>query len=309
VSDLRELPVPDGLDGMRVDAGLSKLLGLSRTTVATLADSGDVVVDGRAVGKSDRLVAGSWLEVTLPPPAQPVTVQAIPVEGLVVLHEDDDVVVIDKPVGVAVHPSPGWTGPTVVGGLAAAGIRISTSGAAERQGVVHRLDAGTTGVMVVAKSEHAYTVLKRAFKERTVEKVYHALVQGHPDPTRGTIDAPIDRHPKHDYKWAVVASGRPSVTHYEMLEAFRAASLLEVHLETGRTHQIRVHFSALHHPCVGDLTYGADPVLAKRLNLTRQWLQAKSLSFHHPADGEWVTFESQYPDDLRIALDRIRSES
>src|SRR5689334_3495982 len=153
---------------MRVDAGLSKLLGLSRTAVATLADSGDVVVAGRAVGKSDRLVAGAWLEVTLPPPAQPVTVQAIPVEGLVVLYEDDDVVVVDKPVGVAVHPSPGWTGPTVVGGLAAAGIRISTSGAAERQGVVHRLDAGTTGVMGVAKSEDAYTVLKRAFKGRTV---------------------------------------------------------------------------------------------------------------------------------------------
>ncbi len=174
-------------------------------------------------------------------------------------------IVVDKPVGVAAHPSPGWTGPTVVGGLAAAGVRVSTSGAAERQGVVHRLDVGTTGVMVVAKSEHAYTVLKRAFKERTVDKGYHALVQGHPDPTDGTIDAPIDRHPKHDYKFAVVASGRPSVTHYRTLEAFRAASLVDIKLETGRTHQIRVHFAALRHPCVGDLTYGADPVLAKRL--------------------------------------------
>ena len=163
--------------------------------------------------------------------------------------------------------------------------------------------------MVVAKSEHAYTVLKRAFKERTVDKGYHALVQGHPDPIDGTIDAPIDRHPKHDYKFAVVAGGRPSVTHYETLEAFRAASLVDIRLETGRTHQIRVHFSALRHPCVGDLTYGADPVLAKRLGLTRQWLHARRLGFDHPADGRWVEFTSEYPDDLRAALDRLIAES
>ena len=306
----RTLPVPDGLDGMRVDAGLAKLLGLSRTAVAAIAESGDVSLDGRPAGKSDRLTAGAWLEITLPEPERPVTeVPAIEVPGLVVLYEDDDIVVVDKPVGVAAHPSPGWTGPTVIGGLAAAGVRVSTSGAAERQGVVHRLDVGTTGVMVVAKSEHAYTVLKRAFKERTVEKGYHALVQGHPDPSAGTIDAPIDRHPKHDYKFAVVAGGRPSVTHYETLEAFRAASLVDIRLETGRTHQIRVHFAALRHPCVGDLTYGADPVLAKRLNLTRQWLHARRLAFHHPADGRWVEFTSAYPADLRTALDRLTEES
>ncbi|MEV4316415.1 RluA family pseudouridine synthase [Actinocrispum sp. NPDC049592] len=294
---------------MRVDAGLSKLLGLSRTVVAAIAEAGDVVVDGRPVGKSDRLIAGSWLEVTLPAPDRPVELIPVPVEGLRVIFEDDDIVVVDKPVGVAAHPSPGWTGPTVIGGLAAAGVRVSTSGAAERQGVVHRLDVGTTGVMVVAKSEHAYTVLKRAFKERTVEKIYHAVVQGHPDPSSGTIDAPIDRHPKHDYKFAVVASGRPSVTHYEVLEMFRAASLVEVKLETGRTHQIRVHFSALHHPCVGDLTYGADPTLAKRLGITRQWLHARTLGFEHPADGRWVEFTSEYPADLDTALERLRSES
>lgn len=308
MSDSRTLPVPDGLDGMRVDAGLSKLLGLSRTVVAALAESGDVLVDGRPAGKSDRLLAGTWLEVTLPEPARPIEVQAIAVEGLIVLHQDDDVVVVDKPVGVAAHPSPGWSGPTVIGGLAGAGIRISTSGAAERQGVVHRLDVGTTGVMVVAKSERAYTVLKRAFKERTVEKRYHALVQGHPDPSVGTIDAPIDRHPKHDYRWAVVADGKPSVTHYETIEAFRAASLLDVKLETGRTHQIRVHFSALRHPCVGDLTYGADPALAKRLGLTRQWLHARTLGFHHPDDGRWVEFTSEYPADLAAALELLAAD-
>lgn len=306
MTSARALPVPDGLDGMRVDAGLSRLLGLSRTVVAELAESGDVLLDGRAAGKSDRLVAGSLLEVTLPGPDEPVTVRAVPVDGLIVLYQDDDIIVVDKPVGVAVHPSPGWSGPTVVGGLAAAGISIATSGAAERQGVVHRLDAGTTGVMVVAKSEHAYSTLKRAFKDRTVDKRYHAVVQGLPDPSRGTIDAPIDRHPKHDYKFAVVDGGRPSITHYEVIEAFPNASLVDVKLETGRTHQIRVHFSALRHPCVGDLTYGADPMLAKKLGLTRQWLHARTLGFAHPDDGRWVEFTSEYPADLEHALELLR---
>ena len=191
--------------------------------------------------------------------------------------------VVDKPVGVAAHPSPGWTGPTVIGGLAAMGHTIATSGAAERQGVVHRLDVGTTGLMVVAKSEQAYSALKRAFKEREVEKRYHAVVQGHLDPLRGTIDAPIDRHPGHDYKWAVVSGGKPSVTHYDTLEAFPAASLLDVKLETGRTHQIRVHFSALRHPCVGDLTYGADPTLSARLGAGPAVAARPGARLHPPA--------------------------
>jgi 23S rRNA pseudouridine1911/1915/1917 synthase len=293
---------------MRVDAGLARLLGLSRTVVAELAEGGRVEVDGRAAGKSDRLVAGGWLEVELPDPPAPADITG-PVEvvaGLRVLYADDDIVVVDKPVGVAAHPSPGWTGPTVLGGLAALGLRISTSGAAERQGIVHRLDVGTTGVMVVAASERAYTALKRAFKERTVTKRYHAVAQGHLDPSRGTIDAPIDRHPRQDHRFAVVAGGKPSVTHYETLEAFRAASLLDVELETGRTHQIRVHLAALRHPCVGDLTYGADPTLAARLGLSRQWLHARSLGFDHPADGRRVEFTSPYPEDLERALDLLR---
>jgi 23S rRNA pseudouridine1911/1915/1917 synthase len=268
-----------------------------------------VVVDGRVRGKGDRLSSGSWLEVELPPPPTEPTAPSEPVEGLVVVHDDDDVVVVDKPVGVAAHPSPGWEGPTVVGGLAAAGYRVSTSGAPERQGVVHRLDAATTGLMVVAKSERAYTSLKAAFKERTVDKGYAALVQGHPDPSRGTIDAPIDRHPRHDWRFAVVSGGRPSVTHYEVAEAFAAASLVDVHLETGRTHQIRVHFSAMRHPCVGDLTYGADPTLAARLGVSRQWLHAVRLGFAHPDDGRWVEFTSEYPPDLAGALAILRAEA
>ena len=302
----RSLPVPDGLSGERLDSGLARLLGLSRSRVAQLADEGHVQVNGQQAGKSERLSAGAWLEVTLPASPAPRDVPPVRVDGLRVVYEDDDLVVVDKPVGVAAHPSPGWDGPTVVGHLRAAGSAVATSGAAERQGIVHRLDVGTSGLMVVAKSEHAYSVLKRAFKERTVAKTYHALVQGHPDPSRGTIDAPIGRHPRHDWRWAVTADGKPSVTHYDTVEAHRFASLLEIGLETGRTHQIRVHMSAVKHPCVGDLTYGADPALAERLGLSRQWLHAVRLGFEHPATGAPVSYESPYPDDLAAALEVVR---
>ncbi|WP_432013361.1 RluA family pseudouridine synthase [Streptomyces cucumeris] len=309
IPEIRTLPVPDGLEGERVDAAIARMFGFSRTKAAELAAAGKVQVDGSVAGKSDRVSGGAWLEVEMPQAAPPVQIVAEPVEGMEIVHDDDDIVVIVKPVGVAAHPSPGWSGPTVIGGLAAAGFRIATSGAAERQGIVHRLDVGTSGLMVVAKSERAYTLLKQQFRERTVDKRYHALVQGHPDPLSGTIDAPIGRHPQHDYKWAVTSDGKPSVTHYDLIEAFRAASLLDIKLETGRTHQIRVHMSAHRHPCVGDLTYGADPTLAKRLKLTRQWLHAVRLGFEHPADGGWAEFESVYPDDLQRALDIVRAES
>jgi len=161
----------------------------------------------------------------------------------------------------------------------------------------------------VAKSEPAYSALKRAFREREVDKRYHALVQGHPDPLRGTVDAPIGRHPAGDGRFAVTTGGRPSVTHYDTIEAFRAASLIEVKLETGRTHQIRVHMAALRHPCVADRLYGADPVLADRLGLTRQWLHAVRLGFAHPADSHWAEFSSAYPADLAHALEVLSSES
>ena len=304
MTDVRTLPLPDGLDGLRLDVALSRLFGLSRTSAADLVDAGSVTVDGREVNKSERVRRGAVLEVTLPGVEAPA-LPAEPVPGLVIVYEDDDIVVVDKPVGVAAHPSPGWTGPTVIGGLAAAGHRIATSGAAERQGVVHRLDVGTTGLMVVAKSELAYSVLKDAFRNRDVDKRYAALVQGHPDPSRGTIDAPIDRHPTHDYRWAVVAGGRDSVTHYETVEAFRAATLLDVRLETGRTHQIRVHMAAINHPCVGDLMYGADPTLAARLGLDRQWLHAKALRFAHPRDRRPMEFERPPPADLQRALELL----
>ncbi len=304
--DRRTVTVPDGLAGERVDAAIARMFGLSRTRAADLILSGHVSVDGRPPAKSDRVEPGSMLDVAIPAVIDPVAIVPETVEGIKIVHDDEAIVVIDKPVGVAVHPSPGWSGPTVVAHLAAAGFRISTSGAAERQGIVQRLDVGTSGVMVIAKSERAYSVLKNAFRNRTVDKTYHALVQGHPDPLSGTVDAPIARHPKHDYKFTVRADGKASVTHYETLEAHRFASLLEVHLETGRTHQIRVHMAALKHPCVGDITYGADPTLAARVGLDRQWLHAVRLGFEHPESGEQVEYESDYPDDLQHALDSLR---
>ncbi|GLY82691.1 RluA family pseudouridine synthase [Actinoallomurus iriomotensis] len=309
MAEHRSLPVPDGLEGERLDAALARLFGLSRTRAAEVIAAGDVLVDGQAGAKSDRMQAGSWLEVTLPAPPSAPKPRPEPVPGMTILYEDADIVVVNKPIGVAAHPTPGWTGPTVLEGLLGSGHTVATSGAAERQGIVHRLDANTTGAMVVAKSELAYSMLKRAFKERTVDKRYQALVQGHPDPLRGTIDAPIDRHPSGDGRFAVVAGGRPSVTHYDTIEAFRALSLLDIKLETGRTHQIRVHMSAVRHPCAGDLAYGADPTLAARLGLRRQWLHAVRLGFDHPADGHWVEFESPYPDDLVHALEVAAAES
>ncbi len=299
----RSLPVPEGLEGERVDSALARMLGVSRTAAAELAAAGGVTVNGVVVAKSERLEAGAWLEVELPEPVPVAAPQAVP--GLTIVREDDAIIVVDKPVGVAAHPSPGWEGPTVVGGLLAAGHTLASAGAAERQGIVHRLDVGTSGLMVVAKTDAAYSDLKEQFRQREVSKTYHALVQGHPDPLRGTIDAPIGRLRGADHRFGVVSDGRPSITHYDTLEAFRYATLLTIGLETGRTHQIRVHMSATRHPCVGDLTYGADPVLAHRLRLNRQWLHAVELSFRHPETGETVIVTSPYPADLADALVRL----
>jgi 23S rRNA pseudouridine1911/1915/1917 synthase len=224
-----------------------------------------------------------------------------------ILFQDADLVVIDKPVGVAAHPSPGWSGPTVTGSLRAMGIQLASLGPDEREGIVHRLDVGTSGVMVVAKSSDAHRSLKAQFKDRKVKKVYHALAQGHLDPAVGTIDAPIDRHPKEDHRFAVVASGKASVTHYEALEYFPAVTLARIELETGRTHQIRVHFSALKHPLVGDLTYGADPRLAESLSMRRPWLHAMELELTHPRTGEHLHFTAAYPKDLAESIESLRT--
>ncbi len=304
MSETRYLPVPDALVGQRADVALARMLGLSRSKAADVVSNGGVILDGVVLGKSDLLHDGILI-IDLPDERGAAPEPPIP-GGLRLVYEDTDIVVIDKPVGVAAHASVGWAGPTVTGGLAAAGITVAPVGVAERQGIVHRLDVGTSGLMVVAKTTPAYSALKRAFKERAVEKVYHAIAQGHIEPSEGTIDAPIGRHPTADYKFAVVEGGRPSITHYAVLEMMPGASLVEVHLETGRTHQIRVHMQAIRHPLVGDVTYGADPVLAKKLCLTRQWLHAYELAFEHPTMGGMVRFASDYPQDLADALVALR---
>ena len=297
------LQVDESQQGLRIDALLSSNFELSRTKVAADIDAGSVLVNGKLALKSHRVVLGD--KIVYNPIVKEAINPADQVTDIPILFADEDVVVIDKPVGVAVHPSPGWEGPTVIASLNALGHRISTSGAPERQGIVHRLDVGTSGVMVVAKSELAYESLKNQFRERTVKKIYHALVQGHPDPSKGTIDAPIDRHPQENYKYAVVNGGKDSVTHYETIEAFAGASLLKIELETGRTHQIRVHMAAIKHTCIGDSMYGADPKLATKLELHRQWLHATQLTLLHPKKGQDVTFNSTYPQDLSSSLSRI----
>jgi len=281
-------------------------LGMSRSAVADLIEAGLVQQNSHVVSKSDSLVQDAWLNITLPAPKAPLALVAELVPDLKVVYQDEDIVVVDKPAGVAAHPSVGWDGPSVGGALLAMGIEMSTSGVAERQGIVSRLDVGTSGLMVLTKTEIAYSRMKQAFRDRVVDKTYHALVQGHPDPSSGTIDAPIARHPKHEYKFTVSQDGKPSVTHYKTLEAFVAASLLEVQLETGRTHQIRVHFSSFKHPLVGDTLYGCDPKLAAKLGMERQWLHAMKLGFIHPTKGEYVLFESSYPKDLEESLALLR---
>ena len=303
----RTLSVPEGVAGERIDSALTRVLGLSRTAVVRLLEDGDITTSGKAMGKSDKVAAGQIIEVLMPEEKHSEPIPLTPILGLSIIYNDDSIVVIDKPVGCAAHPSPGWEGPTVVGALSAAGYTISTSGPAERAGIVHRLDVGTSGLMVVAKTDQAYSFLKDAFKTRTVTKIYHALIQGHMDPSTGTIDAPIDRHPKEDHRFAVVANGKESITHYEVIEFYRGVSLVKVELETGRTHQIRVHFSALRHPLVGDLTYGADPVLAASLSMSRPWLHAMQLELTHPLTGERLAFNAPYPADLTNALALLSS--
>lgn len=300
------LPVPEAREGERLDAGLAKMLGISRTMAAEVIESGGVSLDGKLLNKSHRLSEGEILQVVLVEKPAEVKIEAEDVPELKIVFQDEHIVVVDKPFGVVSHPSQGFVGPSVGGVLLARGIELATSGAQERQGIVQRLDVGTSGLMVLAKGERAYSVLKQAFRDRTPKKTYHALVQGHPDPAAGTIDTPIARSQRHDYKFTISQTGKPAVTHYRVMEMLPSAALLEVGLETGRTHQIRVHFAHFRHPLVGDPLYGSDPKLAAKLDLGRQWLHAVRLGFSHPISGEWVEFSSDYPNDLEIALGRLR---
>jgi 23S rRNA pseudouridine1911/1915/1917 synthase len=299
--------IDESLAGERVDTAISRLLGISRSAAADVCESGGARVGKKTLGKSDRVNLADQLEIEPPKPPEELKVVATPVDDLLIIYQDDDLVIVDKPAGVVAHPTVGFEGPTVAGALLARGIQLSTSGAQERQGIVQRLDVGTSGLMMLAKSELAYSRLKQAFRDRTVKKIYHAIIQGHPDPMEGTFDAPIARHPKAEFKFAVMEDGKPSITHYKALELFAAVALCEINLETGRTHQIRVHFSAFKHPLLGDTMYGADPALAKKLGIDRQWLHAKELGFSHPITGELMHFVSEYPKDLAEVLVKLRA--
>ena len=298
----RAIQIDQDQDGQRVDTALAKDLELSRSVVADLLNAGDVLQGKKPLSKSDRVSAGDRLTVLMPAIYDPLELKETPIDTLEIIYDDDDVVVVNKPVGCAAHASPGWMGPTVVGALLARGYRISTTGPQERQGIVQRLDAGTSGLMLLAKHERSYISMKNQFRSRSIEKVYRTLIQGHIDPAEGSIDAPIGRHPREDYRFAVVADGKASITHYELIEYYQGASLLKVVLETGRTPQIRVHFNALRHPLVGDLAYGGDPVLAARLELKRPWLHALELSFNQPSSDKRITLNAPLPEDLTRAL-------
>jgi 23S rRNA pseudouridine1911/1915/1917 synthase len=299
--------IPDGITGERADVVLAGVLGLSRSKVQDALEAESIKVNGKVAQSNTRVYTGDWVVADLEHLERGVQVIPTRVENLSILYEDSDLVVVNKPAGIASHPSLGWDGPDVLGALAERGVSIATSGASERQGIVQRLDVGTSGCMVLAKSEFAYSHLKDQFRQRSVSKIYHALIQGRLDPSEGTIDAPIARHPQHDYKFAVMAGGRDAITHYRTIEAMSFGSLVEVELETGRTHQIRVHFSALRHPCIGDEMYGADPTISAKLNLSHQWLHALRLEILHPTTGERITFHSPYPDELESSLETLRN--
>ena len=295
--------IPEGLAGCRADVGAARLFGISRSRVEQAASEGHLRMDGVEIHKSDHLRAGAMLEVEIE--ERRVQIRPALVEGMAIVYDDADLVVVDKPAGIAAHPSLGWEGPSVVEHLTAAGFELCPAGPPERKGIVSRLDVGTSGLMVVAKSEMAYTALKKAFSGREVHKIYHALVQGYPDPAAGTIDAPIGHARTNEWKMAIDPGGRAAITHYSTIRRVFKATLLRIKLETGRTHQIRVHMAAIRHPCVGDLLYGADPNLAQEVGLGRQWLHAVELGFTHPRSGEEMLFTSDYPADLVHCLDLL----
>ncbi|KAE8128351.1 MULTISPECIES: RluA family pseudouridine synthase [Bifidobacterium] len=299
------VPAPDGLVGGRFDVAAAKMLGVSRAKAAELIEAQQVRLLGRTVHKSSALLAGDVVEFDIAEEQHETEPIA---DDMAIAYEDEDVVVVDKPVGVAAHASVGWAGPTVLGSLIGRGVHITSYGAPGRQGIVSRLDVGTSGLMLVCKSELAYKEMRRQFAQHEVVKIYHALVQGNLTEDRATVDAPIGRAKVSDFRFTITPAGKPAITHWDVLERFGKATLASVNLETGRTHQIRVHFSSIGHPLVGDAMYGANPVLGSKLGLDRQWLHAMRLEFRHPRTHVWTTVDSHYPPDLQHALDVLGAE-
>ena len=295
--------VPAALDGERVDRVVAMLTGLPRAEVAVLVDSGAVRLRGRVVSKSStRVVEGDELDVEVPEPVEPAVTAAEPDVDVPVVFVDDDVIVVDKPPAMVVHPGAGNAGGTMVSGLLARFPELAGVGESDRPGVVHRLDKGTSGLLVVARTPRAYESLVAQLSARTVERTYLALVWGHPEPATGVVDAPIGRSRRDPTRMAVSSTGREARTRYEVRQRFTQpidASLLECRLETGRTHQIRVHLGAIGHPIVGDPRYrGA----RTSFPAPRPFLHAHALAFAHPATGERMSFASPLPDDLTAVL-------
>ena len=293
------LTIPLEMAGLRLDQALARLLpGESRSRLARLIEEGHVRVDGEPAASRRKLKSGESVDVALV--ARPVDEAFRPEAiALAVVHEDDDVLVVDKPPGLVVHPGSGnWAG-TLLNALLH---HAPATASLPRAGIVHRLDKDTSGLLVVAKNEAAQAELVRQLQARSVKRTYVALVRGHLE-APATVDAPIGRHPVHRTRMAVVASGKPAVTHLRVREAFARHTLLECDLETGRTHQIRVHLASIGHPIEGDPVYGGR---GERL-LPRQALHAWKLAFRHPRTGEAMRFESPLPADLRALLARLRA--
>lgn len=296
------IEVRDDQAGRRLDVVVADAAEISRSQAGELVRSGAVSVGGRTERKSYRVAPGDVIVVaddTRPPPPPP--------EGVVIVHEDDDLLVVDKPAGVVVHAAPGLREGTLVDALRAMGRTLAARPDADRPGIVHRLDRDVSGLLVVARSDEAYAALAAAMARREIERTYLALVSGRPSVDSGKIDAPIGRDPRHPTRMAVLPEGRPAVTWFRVREPFDGSSLLEVRLETGRTHQIRTHLAAVGHPIVGDAAYGHDPGLARRLGLRRTFLHACRLAFTHPATGERLEVTSDLPEELERVLAELRA--
>jgi 23S rRNA pseudouridine1911/1915/1917 synthase len=304
VADVRDL-IADR-DGERLDRFVARSLPeLTRSRVRRLIDEGFVTVDDRLPAKAGAaLASGHRVSVTVPPP-EPATLEpeAVPLR---IVYEDDDLLVVDKPPGMAVHPAPGHSSGTLVHAVLAHCPGLSTVGGEGRPGIVHRLDKDTSGLIIVAKNDAAHLSLARQLKERRVEKTYIALVEGRLKQREGVIDAPTGRHPVRRKKMAVVEGGREARTRYRVLREIDGRSLVEVRPETGRTHQIRVHFAAIGHPVVGDPVYGRG---RPAVPLRRQFLHAQRLAFRHPRTGDRLELEAPLPEDLAQALAELESPS
>jgi len=284
--------------GERVDKYIAEQCQISRSYAQKLIDKGQVAVNNRAAKASQKLNEGDVVAVTLPTPS-PISLatEDIPLKTV---YEDNDVIVIDKPAGLMVHPAAGQHTGTLVNAILAHCPDLGEINGSIRPGIVHRLDKDTSGLIMVAKNDAAQKSLSRQIKQRSIKKGYLALVLGHLIPERGAIDAPIGRHPKDRKKMAVVSGGREARTEYRVLKYLDGYTLVEAKPETGRTHQIRVHFAAIGHPIFADHVYGK-----RSARLGRQFLHAHRLGFRLPSSGELVEFESELPQDLEEVLEQL----